>query len=260
MKALTLKIGADPEVFVRQGGKFVSAHGLVKGTKECPFPVNKGAVQVDGMALEFNIDPAKNAKEFSDNIHTVMAILDDMVPDHELDPVPTASFTKAYMNKQPKEALELGCEPDFNVWTNDVNPKPNGDVNFRTGAGHIHIGWADNVDVTHPEHIEACQTVVKQLDWTLGILSTVYDKDKKRRKLYGDWGSYRVKPYGVEYRVLSNAWLKSPELVAWVYKTVTESVQRLYKGEHLYLEDKTPCVRHIPYVNKVWGFDLPPKG
>ena len=49
-------IGADPEVFVADSltNTFVSAHDLVPGTKLEPFAVNKGAVQVDGMALEFN--------------------------------------------------------------------------------------------------------------------------------------------------------------------------------------------------------------
>lgn len=261
MKKIALKIGADPEVFVQQGGKFVSAHGLVKGTKDQPFKVDCGAVQVDGMALEFNIDPANNEKEFEKNIQTVMGILDDMVPDHDLKPVPTATFGKEYMATQPEEALELGCDPDFNAWNDGKeNPRPNGDADFRTGAGHIHIGWTDGVDITHPEHLEACMTVVKQLDWSLGMLSTLYDGDEKRRQLYGDWGAFRPKPYGVEYRVLSNAWLKDPKLVSWVYRTVNKAIQDLYNGKHHYLEHKKPDPKYIVYVNKVWGYELPPVG
>lgn len=260
MKKIKLTIGADPEVFVKQGGKFVSAHGLVQGTKEQPFAVNKGAVQVDGMALEFNIDPAKNEAEFSENISTVMGILKGMVSEHEVVVQPTATFGAEYMSTVPEEALELGCEPDFNAWTGGkVNPKPNVDVDFRTGAGHIHIGWTEGVDITHPEHQEACQVVVKQLDWTLGMLSTVYDKDTKRRELYGNWGAYRAKPYGVEYRVLSNAWLRTPELVSWVYETVNKAVQDLYNGKHHYL-DKEPNPKYVPYINMALGYALPPKG
>ena len=51
-------VGCDPEVFVAKGGKFISAHGMIPGTKKAPHKVERGAVQVDGMALEFNIDPA----------------------------------------------------------------------------------------------------------------------------------------------------------------------------------------------------------
>lgn len=259
MKRIALKVGADPEVFVKQGGKFVSAHGLVKGTKEEPFVVNKGAVQVDGMALEFNIDPANNAKEFQENIQTVLSILDGMVPDHELVPVPTATFGKKYMSTVPKEALELGCDPDYNAWDDGkTNPKPNGAADFRTGAGHIHIGWCEGVDITNPEHLEACMMVVKQLDWTLGLLSTLYDGDTKRRELYGSWGAFRPKSYGVEYRVLSNAWLRSPELVDWVYETVDKAVQDLYQGKHHYLT-RVPEAKYAVYIEKVLGYRLPPK-
>jgi len=260
MAHIDIKVGADPEVFVKKDGVLVSAHGLVQGTKEDPFVVDKGAVQVDGMALEFNIDPADNAKEFSENVKVVMEILDDMVPDHELVTTPTAEFGKAYIAAQPAEAREMGCDPDFNAWDEGkANPRPDGDASFRTGAGHIHIGWAEGVDITHPEHLEACMMVVKQLDWTLGMMSMLYDGDEKRRKLYGDWGAFRPKSYGVEYRVLSNAWLRSPKLVDWVYKTVNKAVQDLYNGKHHYLK-RTPEAKYSVYMNKVLGYDLPPTG
>ncbi len=48
-------IGADPEIFLRRRGKAFSAHGVIPGTKKEPHNVEKGAVQVDGMAVEFNV-------------------------------------------------------------------------------------------------------------------------------------------------------------------------------------------------------------
>jgi hypothetical protein len=50
-------IGCDPEIFVKKGGKLIAATGLVPGDKKKPFRVMGGAVQVDGLALEFNTDP-----------------------------------------------------------------------------------------------------------------------------------------------------------------------------------------------------------
>jgi len=52
---------------------------------------------------------------------------------------------------------------------------------------------------------------VKQLDWYLGGWSTQVDPDTVRRNLYGKSGAMRFKPYGVEYRVLSNFWLTSAD-------------------------------------------------
>ncbi len=55
---MTMLIGADPEVFLKVGKKNISSHGLINGDKKNPLKVDKGAVQIDGTALEFNIDPA----------------------------------------------------------------------------------------------------------------------------------------------------------------------------------------------------------
>ena len=56
------------------------------------------------------------------------------------------------------------------------------------------------------------------MDLFLGCPSIILDKDNKRRELYGKAGAYRNKPYGVEYRTLSNFWLTSSKLMQWVYK------------------------------------------
>ena len=229
---LNILIGSDPELFVSDGREFISAHGMVEGTKDKPFSVENGAVQVDGMALEFNINPADNPEEFLANMKSVMGQLEDMVPDFMLHAVPVADFSGEVINSSPKEALELGCDPDFNAWEEGrANPSPNGDVSFRTGAGHIHIGWTEGADMSDQSHVEACIQVAKQLDMYLGVPSVLYDNDDRRRELYGKAGAFRIKPYGVEYRVLSNAWLKSDTLVKWVYDNTIKAISKLMGGE-----------------------------
>lgn len=231
MSNLQILVGADPEVFMRKDGKFISAHGAVKGDKKNPLKVDKGAVQVDGMALEFNIDPAASEEEFVGNVTQVMSILQGMVPDFELVPVPVANFGAEYIAAQPAEAVELGCDPDFNAWNNGAaNERPDGAADFRTGAGHVHIGWTNDADVQDPGHIEACIMLARQLDYYLGIGSLFYDDDDKRRTLYGAPGAFRVKPYGMEYRVLSNAWLRSSKLMSWVYQNAVRGTQDLLDG------------------------------
>lgn len=269
--SLDILVGADPEVFVRKIGKksFHSAHGLIEGDKKNPQKVHLGAVQVDGMALEFNIDPAKNEKEFITNITEVMRIMGEMVPEYEMVAQPVAKFTAAHMKKQPKEALELGCEPDFNAWLDgQANPRPNGDANFRTGAGHVHIGWTKDVDINDPGHREACIMAAKQLDYYLGLGSLLYDPDNKRRTLYGAPGAFRPKPYGVEYRVLSNAWLQSEELMGWVYRMTNKGIQDLFAGNAAFnrynafvqkeLVSKTHSKYMIRHVMDLNGIETPP--
>src|SRR4051812_24076072 len=115
MKAAFL-LGADPELFMRNlnGGNFVSAHGLIPGTKHQPHPVPFGAVQIDGTALEFNIDPAASADEFVHNIQAVRNTITSMVPGYNVVAEPTALYDQEYFDWEvPATAKELGCDPDY---------------------------------------------------------------------------------------------------------------------------------------------------
>lgn len=268
MSKIEILVGADPEVFMVNEKGFVSAHGAIPGTKKAPYKVDKGAVQVDGMALEFNIDPAKNEEEFVANLNAVMAILKDMVPGYELAAVPVAEFGAEYIASQPLEAIELGCDPDFNAWDNGAaNPRPDGNASFRTGAGHVHIGWGSGFDVNDPEHLQACIMLTKQLDYYLGLGSLLYDDDTKRRTLYGAFGAFRPKPYGMEYRVLSNAWLKSDKLMSWVFRTTKKAFDDLVKGEFAangygkeakYLsEERRPSKQYVKNILINLGVEIP---
>lgn len=231
---MNILVGCDPEVFVKKNGVFHSAFGLIKGDKKNPQPVNRGAVQVDGMALEFNIDPASSSDEFILNVEEVYATLRAMVPGYEVVATPVANFTPEYMKAQPAEALELGCDPDFNGWTYQANPRPSGDRPFRTAAGHVHIGWTEGENPFDNDHFQKCAHVAKQMDFFLGLPSLWYDKDEKRRELYGKAGAFRVKSYGAEYRTLSNEWLNSKDRMRWVFDAVQIGMERLIDGDCLY--------------------------
>lgn len=240
---MKILVGCDPEVFVKQGGLFKSAYGLIKGDKKNPQKVNRGAVQVDGMALEFNIDPAHTEDEFCINVQDVFNTMKQMVPDYEVVAVPVAHFDPDYIKNQPMEALELGCDPDYNAWNSTINTKPNGNRPMRTASGHIHIGWTDNAVVDDPEHINSCNSVIRQMDFYLGLPSLMYDDDQQRREMYGKSGCCRYKPYGTEYRTLSNAWLKSENLMRFVYRNTIRGMESLINGT--VLADKYGDIQEI---------------
>lgn len=223
-------IGADPEYFVKKNGVFVSAHGLVAGDKKNPLKIKNGAVQVDGMALEFNIDPAASKDQFYTNITSVMDQLRAMVPDYEHVFAPVADFDPDHLKAQPEVARELGCDPDYNAWTNDVNPKPDGDRPMRTASGHIHIGWTKDMEQDDIFHRQDCIRAAKAMDVFLGLPSVILDPDTRRREMYGKAGCFRVKSYGVEYRTLSNFWLQSKGLIDWAYDSTMTAMDKLVSG------------------------------
>lgn len=231
-------IGCDPEMFVKDSatGLFVSAHGMVMGNKQNPARVPGGAVQVDGMALEINTAPAKTEEQFMTNIARVMAALKMQLPAgvEIATGVPFAEFTPDIFYNQPPEAIELGCDPDYNGWTGEANPRPDGDsVLFRTAAGHIHLGWNANVKgdpYRDSQHVNLCNELAKHMDYYVGIYSVLWDPDNRRRDLYGAAGAYRAKKYGMEYRVPSTAWLAREDLQAWVFNASMKALEDFFAG------------------------------
>lgn len=77
--------------------------------------------------------------------------------------------------------------------------------------------------------------VVRVMDVIHGVISVILDNSKAaivRRKLYGKAGSHRpvVKEAGgyydgVEYRVLSNFWFRSPQLVMLIHSLTTDALR-----------------------------------
>lgn len=233
-------IGADPEMFLGLPSDtgnplLLSAHGMFPGNKVSPYEVTGGAIQVDGMAAEININPTSVREEFMSNIKTVMADLETfLMPGVTiLHGLPVAHFPPELMAMQPPEARELGCEPDYNGWTGDVNPRPNGEVLFRTASGHIHLGWEANCADPYgdKDHYATACAVARQMDYYVGIYSLLWDPDNQRRELYGKAGAFRSKSYGIEYRTPSTAWLADEKLQAWVFDASMKAITDFFDGK-----------------------------
>lgn len=228
-------IGADPELFIKNiyTNENVSAHDLIPGTKYEPYFVDGGAIQVDGTAAEFNINPSASKAEFLGNMSKVLDNLYDRIEGQfdtvlKIDFSPTAIYEPNYFDSLPPEIKVLGCEPDFNAYTGEQNLPPSTTEPFRTAGGHVHCGWGHGFDIYDPEYLETCRDLVKQLDVLLYSASLCWDNDKKRRELYGAKGAFRPKPYGLEYRSLSNKWVETQERQEYVYDTTIRAMDLLF--------------------------------
>jgi len=226
-------IGADPEIFVKSKGKPISAHDLIKGTKTDPFPVEGGAIQVDGLATEFNVDPVPigEHERFNQGIVNVMKQLHSAVKEGNSGASfmkeTTVDFDPDYLADLPKEVLVLGCDPDWNAYTEQKNPAPDGSAQFRATGGHVHLGWAKDMPTDDPEYIAICADIVKVLDLFLGIPCRILDPDDRRRQMYGKAGSFRPKPYGLEYRTPSSIWIHQKSTRIAVARSVCIAVSHL---------------------------------
>lgn len=230
---MAFSIGADPEVFVRKAGKAI---GVVEtnlpGSKSSPHKTSRGAVQQDGMAAEFNIDPTDQGdfEGFNLNIVKTVQELKDLMPGCSLAKTTVQDFDKEYLDGMPDESKVLGCDPDYDAYTAKPNPRPNGELLFRSGAGHIHIGWGADIPIDNEEHIEICCGFIKMLDATVGAFMSYIDREPRRRELYGKAGAFRPKTYGVEYRTPSNAWIWNRDRRFVMHQLINVAIARHSMG------------------------------
>lgn len=239
-------IGCDPELFLHDDeGKIVSAVGIIPGTKKEPFKLDGGAVQLDGMAAEINIEPASTFQQFNERLNLVLRQVRGMLPTgYGFSTLPAVTFAQSIMDATPDSAKELGCDPDYNAWTGAKNeiPDTSKTPGLRTAAGHIHIGWDKDLPPMDPTHFQLCRDLTMQLDWFLGAWSIKLDPDTQRRKLYGKAGAMRPKSYGVEYRVLSNFWLFSSSRREMVWNRTLQAIEdmedRFYPSHPTYSRER----------------------
>ena len=226
--------GADPEMFLQKNGQYVSVQPYVLGTKEEPQPLPFGGnAQRDNVAIEFGIVPAKTRAEFVLNIGNTISDLIGILPnDVSLNVTPSAVFPGTQL-KHPECKL-FGCNEDFSAWTMEPNeaPKTKGHRRLRSCGGHIHIGYVMGSGYDFLNDPDGKGLVIRALDCTVGLIATILDDNQPaidRRKLYGKAGCYRPTEYGVEYRTLSNFWIRSPRLVELMYCLVGDTLE-IVKG------------------------------
>lgn len=238
MKELkNITIGSDPESFVYNTDleEFVSAIDYLPGNKCEPFhPLDlpEGfCIQTDNILAEFNIPASKLFDDYNFVFHIldmkqyINEFLKEINPALELRASSSEFINEKYLDCP--QAIEFGCDPDFNAYTLEQNKKPKLIApNFRSSGCHIHIGY-DNANM------ETSIQLVKYLDAFVGIPSLLIDTDRKRRTLYGKAGCFRLQPWGVEWRVLSGYFIKDEETLEWVLNHVRKAVQSYMEEKEL---------------------------
>jgi hypothetical protein len=225
-------VGADVELFLQDDyGNPITAIRKFGGTKQNPKPMSgmpQGFfIQEDNVMAEFNIPPANNMDDFHSNIHNAVNWIEGVVKQKELH-INIASLMKFKLKQlQSTQARHVGCEPDYDVWTMEENPRVNSDKlkDIRTCGGHIHITTDDS-----NMSIDETLNLIKACDYTIGIASVFWESDSSRKEHgYGMAGAFRFKEYGpskwrgVEYRTPSNFWV-SGEFPKLIFQKVESAI------------------------------------
>jgi hypothetical protein len=214
---ITMRLGSDPEVFLQdQAGNPVSAIGYINADKWNPMQIpdmpEGYTLQEDNVSLEYGVPPASSADEFVLHINSVMTKSKEYLPNLSFSKLSCIIFPESQMN-DPRAHI-FGCEPDFDAWTKDVNKKPNPPHPLmRSAGGHIHV-----------ETQKDALDVIRAMDLFLGVPSVLMDDGEMRKQLYGKAGAFRAKPYGVEYRTLSNFWIFNDDLIRWVWNNTQRAL------------------------------------
>lgn len=232
MRITNFTVGADPELFIinKRTNKVVSSIGLIPGVKGTPYvaedmPEGFG-LETDNILAEFNIPPVENCQSFVNALNYmksyIRAFVQKVNPDYDIKCSAYEIVDEDQLQSQ--EAKLFGCSPDYNAYTESVNPKPDGTkTNGRSAGFHIHLGYNDhNIDTT--------LQLIKLMDLYIGLPSLLYDNDKDRRSLYGKAGSFRLTPYGLEYRTLSSAMYNTDELMTVVWNGIIKSIEAYNRG------------------------------
>ncbi len=225
MKITNVTLGSDPELFLEKNGEIISSVGLIGGTKHEPRAItdNGHAVQEDNVAIEYNIPPCKTVDEWIKEHNFVKDYLDTFTAGLGCNLNFSASAELSDEQLNSEQAQQFGCEPDFNVWAQCVNTPPEIGGNLRVCGGHIAIGWDNPTE-------EVQEQMIKAMDMTVGLKSLFLDNDTRRKEMYGKAGCFRFTNFGVEYRVLSNFWIATDELLAWSFNTTLEAIELVNSG------------------------------
>lgn len=250
---LSVSFGADPEFFFKQNGAVIGAekvlpkNGVMRterfhkldengahvlnedglfATEERPY--GSPLIIIDGVQAELNVVPNHCRQSFSTNISICFRKIAEQI--HGKDIIAsfaqTVEVDKEEMQTLSKDAQQFGCAPSKNVYgRTKVEVKDASKYYSRSAGGHIHIGHGSNTTVKNV--LANTDITIPILDIIVGNTCVLIDRDPgniERRKNYGRAGEYRLPKHGLEYRTLSNFWLRSYQTMSLVMALVRFAV------------------------------------
>jgi len=217
--------GSDPEIFVVDGKDTImpAFTFLPPNTRKGVGGIHKPYPYCDGFAAECYIPASHCHGWVIDHIRDGLYQVEKQA--HVVDPKAhvtiqnTFNIPKTVMDAAKDEDVALGCMPSYNVY-DDIPQQPANprEFLFRFAGGHVHMGLGEGCYSAYEK-----QEMIKGADLFAALPAVAFFEkldDPTRRNFYGRAGEYRTPKHGLEYRVLSNAWLCAPEVAHLVLSLV----------------------------------------
>lgn len=214
-----MTIGSDPEIFIEdnRNGVVIPAFTFLNSKEEAERTPNQHGYSGnqryywDGFQAEFetagtNTCLAWQVDSVQLGLKAVLAAAKRHNQFAKLSTKTVMDIPAEELQNASDEHIAVGCLPSFNAYGLKGAEVAQREMPVRCAGGHIHFG----IGATQKDK---ATEIVKTLDAILAVacvsLFETFD-NPIRREFYGLPGEFRLPAHGIEYRVLSNAWLCHP--------------------------------------------------
>lgn len=245
-------MGCDPEFF------FTTKKGEVIGSEKVlntPMINTSGArFMMDGVQVELNPQPHNCREGLGGEISLAFKALKthmEKIGDVRASFTTVVEIDKKELDTLSDRAKVLGCAPSLNAYGHAPTVTIDAEKYLkRSAGGHIHLGINTS---SYPYMKAVLPRLVPLLDIFLGNTCVLLDRDPnqvERRKVYGRAGEHRLPAHGLEYRTLSNFWLRSYQLTSFVMGVARQAANLL--GHTANFAAHPATFRTTAYANYAW--------
>ena len=236
-------LGFDPEFFAEdENGNVIPAWMWLPDKENKLYQAypgdtwGAGYFYWDGFQAEFAVTESPTCMQTGVHIlqfslQQLDYLLKKKFPKAHISAKSTYNIDQATLVNCSAQQVAFGCMPSKNAYGEPYRTVANPYMEtLRPAGGHIHFG------LNNGEDEESIVNIVKGMDKIVGVISVaLFDgmDNPDRRKLYGRAGEYRTPEHGLEYRVLSNAWLTHPT-VAFLVMDIARWALDLYVAKKLH--------------------------
>lgn len=233
IRPIGFTMGTDPEIFLKRGDRIIGSERVIP--KEGLSWGAYAKIVRDGIQAELHPAPCGAAELLCNGLTTCFRALQYHLsvnhPDVKVCWAGVVEVEKSEVDALSPESRILGCAPSRNFYglvPMTVDPAK---YLIRAAGGHQHIGIKGIAGLFLGDADERT-SLIPLLDIFVGNTGVLLDRNPaqtERRLMYGQVGQFRLPIHGLEYRTLSNFWLRHSSLVDLMFGMARLAVSVLFE-------------------------------